>query len=118
MRVLFVCSGNSDNFDIIPFIKAQGNSLMALGVQVDYFPVVGKGLAGYLRAGVRLRKYLKNKRYDVIHAHFSLSGWTAVIGAGKTPVVLSLMGDDAQGNFIGINKIEFKSRLFTLSTKL
>jgi len=118
MKVLFVCSGNSENFNIIPFIKAQGDSLEALGVQVEYYPVIGKGLIGYLKAGLKLRQYLKTRSFDLIHAHFSLSGWAAVIGAGNTPVVLSLMGDDAQGNYIGVNKIEFKSRLFMLSTKL
>src|SRR5690606_28132700 len=58
------------------------------------------------------------RNYDLIHAHFSLSGWTAAISAGKIPVVLSLMGDASHENYIGINTIEFKSRLFTLSTKL
>jgi teichuronic acid biosynthesis glycosyltransferase TuaC len=118
MKVLFVCSGNSQNFAIVPFIKEQGESLRQLGYQVDYFPVIGKGLMGYLRAGRRLKEYLKTNHYDLIHAHFTLSGWTAVIGAGKTPVVLSLMGSDAYGEYIGVNKVQFSSRLNTLLTYL
>src|SRR5690606_8100870 len=78
----------------------------------------GKGLAGYLKAGRRLRQFLKNKHFDLIHAHFSLSGWAAVMGSGNIPVVLSLMGDDAQGNYVGINKIGLMSRFYMLSTKL
>ncbi|TPE42514.1 glycosyltransferase [Pontibacter mangrovi] len=120
MKVLFVCSGNSTNFKVAPFIKAQGDSLEALGVTVAYFPVHGKGISGYLKAGLRLRHHLKHNAYDLIHAHFSLSGWAAVLGAagGNTPVILSLMGDDAQGDYIGVNKIRFSSRFFMLSSLL
>jgi teichuronic acid biosynthesis glycosyltransferase TuaC len=118
MKVLFVCSGNSKNFEVVPFIKAQGESLKELGIDIDYFPIIGRGLGGYLKAGLKLREYLKDKQYDLIHAHFSLSGWAALIGSRKTPVILSLMGDDAQGDYIGVNKIRFGSRLFMLSSFL
>lgn len=118
MKVLFVCSGNSKNFEVVPFIKEQGDSLERLGVKVDYFPIVGKGILGYIKAGFELRKYLKRNSYDLIHGHFTLSGWAAIIGSGKTPVVLSLMGSDAYGEYIGINKVQWSSRLSTLLTWL
>jgi teichuronic acid biosynthesis glycosyltransferase TuaC len=118
MKVLFVCSGNSKNFDIVPFIKEQGNSLEEQNVKVDYFPIVGKGFTGYLKAGLKLRKFLKEKNYDLIHAHYTLSGWAAIIGAKKTPVVLSLMGDDAYGTYISENKILLSSRFSTFLTWL
>lgn len=118
MKVLFVCSGNSKSFDIAPFIKAQGESLQKAGIDVAYFPIKGKGFRGYLKAGGQLRQHLKYHNYDLIHAHFSLSGWAAVIGAGSTPVILSLMGDDAQGDYVGVNKIRFSSRFFILSSVL
>jgi teichuronic acid biosynthesis glycosyltransferase TuaC len=116
MRVLFVCSGNSKNFEIIPFIKEQGESLRKKGIEVDYFPVVGKGMGGYIKAGLQLRKYLKKNRYDLIHAHFTLSGWSAIIGAGRIPVVLSLMGSDAYGEYVGVRKVQLKSRFSTFLT--
>ncbi|WP_071887829.1 glycosyltransferase [Rufibacter sp. DG15C] len=118
MKVLFVCSGNSKNFEVVPFIKEQGDSLVRRGIEVDYYPIVGKGLPGYLKAGLQLRKHLQNKKYDLIHAHFTLSGWSAVLGARNTPVVLSLMGSDAYGEYIGVNKVKFSSRYFTLLTYL
>ncbi|MBO9200510.1 MULTISPECIES: glycosyltransferase family 4 protein [Niastella] len=119
MKVLFVCSGNNKDFDIIPFIKDQGESLKSEGVHVDYFPVVGKGLLGYVKAGLRLRKLLAKKHYNLIHAHFTYCGWTALIGAGrKTPVVLSLMGTDANGEYKGNNKVVFKSRISSFLTWL
>lgn len=118
MKVLFVCSGNRKNFEIVPFIKEQGNSLKKQGVEVDFYPIIGKGLSGYLKAGMYLRKYLKANHYDVIHAHYTFSGWAAIIGAGKIPVVLSLMGDDAYGTYTGINKVRLSSRVNTLLTWL
>jgi len=118
MKVLFVCSGNAKNFDIVPFIKEQGESLKRLGVDVTYYPIKGKGLFGYLKAGFRLRKYLKTNQADLIHAHFTKSGYTAVIGAHKIPVILSLMGSDAYGEYIGENKVLFVSRYITLLTYL
>lgn len=118
MKVLFVCSGNNKSFRIAPFIKEQGESLKQQGVEVDYFTIMGKGWSGYLKAVVYLRRYLKKQSYDLIHAHYTLSGWTAVMAAGSIPVVLSLMGDDACGTYVGINKIRLQSRLGTLLTKL
>ncbi len=118
MKVLFVCSGNVRNFEIVPFIKEQGDSLVKQGVQVDYYPIVGKGLPGYIKAGLRLKKHLKQNQYDLIHAHYTLSGWSAIIGAGKIPVILSLMGTDANGAYIGVNKVHLKSRFSTFLTWL
>lgn len=119
MKVLFVSSGNSKEFDIIPFIKEQGESLKNEGIEVDYYPVHGKGLKGYIKAGFSLRKFLKEKHYDLIHAHFTYSGWAALIGAGwKIPVVLSLMGSDANGEYRGENKVVLSSRVSSLMTWL
>jgi teichuronic acid biosynthesis glycosyltransferase TuaC len=119
MKVLFVSSGNNKNFDIAPFIKEQGESLKKLGIEVDYYPIIGKGLTGYIKAGLKLRKYLKRNSYNLIHGHFILSVWAAIIGSGgKIPIVISLMGSDAYGEYIGINKISFKSRFSMFLTWL
>lgn len=118
MKVLFVCSGNVKGFEVVPFIKEQGEAVRESGIDVDYFPVSGRGLKGYWNATRRLRKYLKENRYDLIHAHFILSGWVAVFASGKTPVVLSLMGSDAYGQYVGENKVTFLSRYLTLLTLL
>ena len=118
MKVLFVCSGNSKDFGIVPFIKVQGESLKRQGIDVDYYPIIGKGIPGYLKAGIQLRKYLRRNHYDLIHAHYTLSGWAAIIGSRKTPVVLSLMGDDAYGTYVGVNNVRMSSRVLTLLTWL
>ena len=118
MKVLFVCSGNIKGFDVVPFIKEQGEALRESGIDIDYFPVTGKGLNGYRRAARRLRNHMKEHHYDLIHAHFILSGWVAVLAAGKTPVVLSLMGSDAYGQYVGENKVTLLSRYLTFLTLL
>jgi len=111
VKVLFVFSGNSRQFPISPFTKAQADSLRDRGIGVDYFPVTGKGSLNYLKNVAPLRKHLNENRYDLIHAHYSLCGWVAVLAnLGKVPVVLSLMGDDAQGTFTGNKKVTLKSR--------
>lgn len=119
MKVLFVFSGNSRQFPISPFTKAQADSLRALGVTVDYFPIQGKGAKNYLKNVKPLRQHLKANDYDLIHAHYSLCGWVAVLASmGRLPVVLSLMGDDAQGTFTGNNRIDAKSRYLIFLTRL
>ena len=47
MKVLFVFSGNSTK--VSTFISEQRLSLEKKGVQIDYFPISGKGLTGYLK---------------------------------------------------------------------
>jgi glycosyltransferase involved in cell wall biosynthesis len=116
MKVLFVFSGNSKYFPISPFTKAQAEALSEKGIMVSYFPLKGKGLKNYWKSIFALRKHMKQNTYDLIHAHYTLSGWIAVFGGGKIPVVLSLMGDDAQGTFVGKNKITLSSYFFIFLT--
>jgi len=119
LRILFVFSGNSKQFPVSPFTQAQADSLRARGMEVDYFPISGKGMKNYLKNVVPLRDHLKTTRYDLIHAHYSLCGWVAVLATlGRVPVVVSLMGDDAQGTFTGEGRIEWKSRIPILMTRL
>ncbi len=109
MKILFVASGNSEYYDVAPFIRSQGESLSAQGVEVEYFPVLGKGVMGYLQSARRLRRFLKENEFDLVHAHYSLCGWVAVLAFIKMPIVLSLMGDDALGTFFDRDKISFTS---------
>ena len=79
------------------FVKAQMESLGPLGVQFDVLFVNGRESKwNYLRAVRRVRKQLRAKRYELIHAHFGLSGWVAR-WQSRVPVVVSFMGDDVLG---------------------
>jgi len=118
MKVLFVSSGNLKNFDVAPFIKVQGDSLKNQGTAVSYFKIQGKGPLGYFSNIQRLRKELRDKDYDLIHAHFTLSAWVAVLSFPKIPIVLSLMGTDAYGRVEKVSKSKFRFSYLTLLTYL
>ncbi len=98
MKILFVSSGNILN-DISPLIKAQGQSLEDLGCNVEYYLINGKGLKGYLKQIPVLKKHLLKNNYDLVHAHFSYSGFVAAL-AGAKPLVVSLMGSDVNAGFL------------------
>jgi len=100
MKVLFVSSGNSHQKDgIVTFIKSQGLSLREEGVNLDFYPVKGHGFKGYFKHIKSLRKHVKANQYDIIHAHYGLIGFLCTISFLRTPMVLSVMGDDAYGDF-------------------
>ncbi|MBX2874352.1 MAG: glycosyltransferase family 4 protein [Saprospiraceae bacterium] len=111
MKVLFVCSGNSKFYDVAPFIRSQGDSLEKEGVEVAYFSVLGRGALNYLKNVSRLRKFIKENDFDVIHAHYSFCGWVAVLAFSGLPLILSLMGDDAVGTPDADGRLTFKSRV-------
>jgi len=101
MKILIVCSKNSGK--IAPFILEQGESLLRLGVEVDYYPIVGKGLVGYWKNRKLLLQKIKLFQPDIIHAHYGLSGLLANMQR-NIPVVTTYHGSD-------INKLS----LFLLS---
>jgi len=95
MKVLFVCSGNSQ-FGISPLVKSQGESLRNNGIDIEYFTFSGNFLAGYPAGVLKLRKHLKSHKFDIIHAHYSISAFAATF-AGASPLVVSLMGGTVKG---------------------
>jgi len=94
MKVLFISSGNTKT-KISPIIKNQGKSLQKAGLNVDYFTIKGKSVRGYLKNIKILRHFIKNNKFDIYHAHYSLSGFTASL-AGVKPLIVSLMGSDVK----------------------
>ncbi len=91
MKVLFVSSGNSGKID--PIASSQTQMLMSAGIDVDNFLIIGKGFKGYMQNIPKLKSHLKNNKYDVVHAHYSLTAFVASL-AGAKPLVVSLMGSD------------------------
>lgn len=98
MKVLFVSSGNSD-YGIVPFIRNQGESLKQAGIDIDYFTIIGKGIKGYYKNIGRLKKHINENNYDIIHAHYSLIAMVTVLTFCRKPLVVSLMGSDAYGDY-------------------
>jgi len=92
IKVLSVGSLNR-KVKISPFRLEQGESLRKLGIDVDYFNIRGKGFFGYLRNLPSLKKNVKEKKYDLIHAHYGLSGLLSVLQR-RVPVVITFHGSD------------------------
>jgi teichuronic acid biosynthesis glycosyltransferase TuaC len=103
MKILVVCSKNSGK--IAPFILEQGESLLWQGVEVDYYPIVGKGLVGYWKNRKLLLQKIKSFQPDIIHAHYGLSGLLANTQR-RIPVVTTYHGSD-----INTSGVFFLSRL-------
>ncbi|MEW7277935.1 glycosyltransferase family 4 protein [Aquimarina sp. 2201CG1-2-11] len=110
MEILFISSGNTKS-GISPIIKNQGQSLINLGHKVTFYTIKGKGLKGYFNNIFTLRRFLKNKNFDVIHAHYSLSAMVASL-SGAQPLVASLMGSDVKASGLLKYMIRFFNRLF------
>jgi teichuronic acid biosynthesis glycosyltransferase TuaC len=91
MKVLIVCSGNWGF--VKPFISEQVDSIKKAGVECDYFLIKGKGFRGYLSNYSRFRKKISNNHYDLVHAHYGLSGLFALLQR-RLPVVITFHGVD------------------------
>ena len=96
MKVLFISSGNA-KYGISPIVKNQGASLYNAGIDIEYFTIEGKGLLSYIKHIFFLRKKISNNKFDIFHAHYSLSAFTATL-AGCKPLIVSLMGSDTKSN--------------------
>jgi glycosyltransferase involved in cell wall biosynthesis len=78
---------------ISPFRFEQGESLKKKGIDLEYFNIDKHGILGYLSCLFSLRKKIKTNQYDLIHAHYGLSGMLSVLQR-KMPVVISFHGSD------------------------
>jgi teichuronic acid biosynthesis glycosyltransferase TuaC len=118
MHILFVARGHGGLFDITSFIKSQGTSLQHAGIKLSYFLIRGKGLKAYFFNIRRLRNTIFTKNPDIIHAHYSLCGLSALLARTKKPIVLSLMGSDVFGEYYSQHKITWQSRIVVQITQI
>lgn len=90
MKILLVHSGNAvdGNSQRYTFVREQGEALRKQGVDIEYFAVVGKGVAGYLSNYRRLQAAIQQYQPDLIHAHFGLCGALCVLQT-SVPVVIT-----------------------------
>ncbi|KAF5073316.1 D-inositol-3-phosphate glycosyltransferase [anaerobic digester metagenome] len=92
MRILFISSG-SLNGKPSPIISNQASFLIKNGCEIDFYLIQSKGFVGYFTEIFKLRAFLRNKHYDVFHAHYGLSAIVSTL-AGVRPLIVSLMGSD------------------------
>lgn len=110
MKILFVASGNLDK-GMSPIVRNQGESLEQAGLTLSYYPIIGKGLRGYLKSVSGLRKHLQYNQYEIIHAHYGLCGIVSLLARRKEKLIVSFMGDDLLGTNRSDGSVTFSSRL-------
>jgi glycosyltransferase involved in cell wall biosynthesis len=101
LKILFVFSGNTSGTNrktgqdiaILKNPRHQGDSLIEMGYDVDFYQITGKGFCGYIKNIPKIRRAIKKGKYDIIHAHYSYSAIAASL-AGTHRMVVSLMGSD------------------------
>lgn len=93
MKILFICRGNK-KFTISPIIRAQADSLIAKGYQVDIYPISGKGLSSYIKNLFGIIKKQKGANYSIIHAHYGFSAIACSLVVQPKKLVVSLMGSE------------------------
>lgn len=92
------------------FISSQIDSLKRIGIEVDVYVIKGKWIFKYLVGIFRLKKIIQNKNYDILHAHYMYTGWTARL-ASKLPLIISFMGSDVFGEVDINGNYKFASRI-------
>lgn len=91
-------------------------SLRPLDVQYEVLFVNGRlSRWNYPRSVRKLRCQLADGQYDLVHAHFGLSGWVARCQL-RLPVVLTFHGDDLLGKFRFDGTITPMGRFFQASS--
>jgi teichuronic acid biosynthesis glycosyltransferase TuaC len=96
MRILFVYSGNGDLNSSI--VLNQAGSLEELKIDIGYYPIKDKGIWGYLKHAILIRRHLLKNEYAIIHAHYGLCGIAALFSRRKEKIIVSFMGDDLLGS--------------------
>jgi teichuronic acid biosynthesis glycosyltransferase TuaC len=110
MRVMFICSGNKAD-GINSIVHGQGRSLANSGIDLSYFLIKGKGFIGYVKSIFKLRRHLLENKYDILHAHYSLSGFATTFSGGR-PIAVSLMGSDIFSSRLHRYMIKFFSKWY------
>jgi glycosyltransferase involved in cell wall biosynthesis len=83
------------------FVADQVESLRRIdGVEVEVFQFEPGG-ANYLTAARQLRRRHRGERWDVVHAHHGLGGWTARALGGGAPLVVTFHGTDLEHRVVG-----------------
>ncbi|MEK6277540.1 MAG: glycosyltransferase family 4 protein [Actinomycetota bacterium] len=76
------------------WVMDQVDGIRGHGIDVELFGFP-PGRSHYLPATRRLRRLLRGRRFDLVHAHFGLAGWCARL-AGARPLVVTFHGTDVR----------------------
>jgi glycosyltransferase involved in cell wall biosynthesis len=96
MRVLIVTNmyPTRERPEFGVFVRDQLEALGRIeGVEPELYVFEGGGIQAYRKAVKPLKAHLREREYDVVHAHYGLTGWVAR-KAGAKPLVVTLHGTD------------------------
>ena len=83
------------------FVRDQVESLRALGgVEVEVFAIEGAGSGRWVAAARELRRRYRGERFDLVHAHYGLAGWSALAIRG-VPHLVTFHGTDLAHPVVG-----------------
>ncbi len=77
----------------------QVAAMRGAGVEVEVFDFP-PGSSHYVPATWRLRRRLRREAFDLVHAHYGLPGWCALL-AGARPLLVSFHGTDVRHGVVG-----------------
>lgn len=80
------------------FVKEQIDAIRTHeDIDYDVYVINGKrGYQEYLKSIFRIRSFVRNGGYDLIHIHYGLSGLFLLFGKPAVPVIMTLHGGDIQ----------------------
>jgi glycosyltransferase involved in cell wall biosynthesis len=81
------------------WVRDQVDEMRKRGIEIDLF-AFPSGSREYIPATRRLRKLLRQERFDLVHAHYGLPGWCARL-AGARPLIVSFHGTDVRHGVVG-----------------
>jgi glycosyltransferase involved in cell wall biosynthesis len=81
------------------WVRDQVEEIRRLGVEVDVFSFP-RGSSHYIPAALRLRRLLRHESFDLVHVHYGLTAWSALL-AGARPLVVTFHGTDVRHPIVG-----------------
>lgn len=92
------------------FVRTQVESLRRAGAEIEVVFIDGRlSDAEYLRGIWRIRA-LAGPPFDLVHAHYGLTGFVAAC-QNRLPLVVTYHGDDLFGTPIRVGRLTLKSRI-------
>lgn len=81
------------------WVLDQVEEMRGLGVAVEVFSFP-PGSSHYVPAALRLRRLLRREAFDLVHVHYGLTAWSAVL-AGARPLLVTFHGTDVRHPVVG-----------------
>jgi len=81
------------------WVRDQVEEIRRLGVDVEVFSFL-RGSSHYIPAALRLRRLLRRESFDLVHVHYGLTAWSALL-AGARPLIVTFHGTDVRHPVVG-----------------